>query len=56
MKNFFKKLGTELRRIRWSSTTKTSKSFLYTIIFVSLATGIIVLFSWLITSLIRVLK
>lgn len=56
MKNFIKRLGIETRRIRWSTTEKTSKSFVYTIITVALITGVIVLFSWGITSLIGAIK
>ncbi|AHK22608.1 hypothetical protein [Candidatus Hepatoplasma crinochetorum] len=54
--NFFKRLGFQLRTIRWAKFKQVLRVFFLTILVIIILTVIIVLFSWGVTSLIDFLS
>lgn len=55
MAGFLKRTNKERRRVRWSTTSKTTLTFIYTVITIAIFTSVIVLFSWGVSALISAL-
>jgi len=52
---YFGRIARESRKVKWSTPAKTKKSFIYTMITILLFMAVVVLFSWGISELFKVL-